>query len=126
MTSTLREGPRSDATGTVWRHREVPRLPDDRSLLLQGPPPAGLFLSCLLDHLALERLEHQQRPQDGAVLACAADMLRDEPLDAAHVEQAGPAEASRQQGFAQAIAQRAAEPARDRHREAHLPAIQDR
>ena len=74
-------------------------------------------------HVAQEPVEHQQRPDRRAVVAQPRLVLVDEALEVRRVEEPGRGEALAEQALAHARGERAAEPARERHREAHLRAV---
>ena len=77
-----------------------------------------------LHDIAQERVEHEQRPQRRAVVAQSGLVLVDQVAEVVPVEESGVRQPLAEQRLAHALAQRAAEPPRERHGEAHLGPVQ--
>src|SRR5205814_4250451 len=77
-------------------------------------------LLCAIENVAQEAVEHQQAPQRPTMIARSRLMIVDELTKVRVVEKSGGGKALPEHRAAHAFAQRTPEPARDRHREAHL------
>src|SRR5215207_1224054 len=73
---------------------------------------------------AMPQLEHQQLPQAQRVIALAAQVLVENPIDEPIVEIAALAGAGRTEHVTERIAQRPAEPVPERYRESLLRSIE--
>src|SRR5881628_2777567 len=72
------------------------------------------------------RVEHQEGPEDLAMVLPTADVLRDEPRHGRRIEEAAMSHAGREQSRLQHVAQRPTQPRRDGNSETLLPSPDDR
>ena len=103
------------------RRQLAHRFADWVSRVMRPPSTAASGI----DDVAQERLEHQERPQRRAVVArCRPGAASTRCASVRRVEPAGSGQALAEHGVAHALPQRPAEPARQRHRKAHLRPVQ--
>src|SRR5205823_13362075 len=99
----------------MWRMRMAPSCG-----LVEQPDIGGA-----VHDVAQEGVEHEKRPQRGAVITPTRLVLIDQFLEVAPIEEPRAREPFAQKRVAQATAERTPEPPRERNREAHFWPVQD-